>query len=81
MIGVPCRWGMGFSLDMILFPRVPAGARAAWWGGNGGSLSFIDFDARMAIGFVPNRWISGPYEQHRSGNIVRAAYQALNAAS
>lgn len=31
--------------------------------------------------FVPNRWISGPYEQHRSGNIVRAVYQALNAAS
>jgi hypothetical protein len=33
----------------------------------------------MAIGFVPNRWISGRYEQYRSGNIVRAACQALNA--
>ena len=32
-------------------------------GGNGGSLAFIDLDARMAIGFVPNRWITGPYEQ------------------
>ena len=81
VIGVPCRWGMGYLLDMILFPGVPPDARAAWWGGNGGSLSFIDLDARMAIGFVPNRWISGPYEQHRSGNIVRAAYQALKAAS
>jgi len=80
VIGVPCRWGMGFALDMLLFPGVPANARAAWWGGNGGSLSFIDLDARMSIGFVPNRWISGPYEQHRSGNIVRAAYRALRGA-
>jgi CubicO group peptidase (beta-lactamase class C family) len=80
-IGVPCRWGMGFALETALFPGVPQGARAAWWGGNGGSLSFIDLDARMAIGFVPNRWISGPFEQFRSGNIVRAAYEALNGAA
>jgi CubicO group peptidase (beta-lactamase class C family) len=77
VIGVPCRWGMGFSLEMMLFPGVPTEARAAFWAGNGGSLSFIDLDARMAIGYVPNRWISGPFEQYRSGSIVRAAYQAL----
>lgn len=77
VIGVPCRWGMGFSLEMMLFPGVPTEARAAFWAGNGGSLSFVDLDARMAIGYVPNRWISGPFEQHRSGNIVRSAYQAL----
>lgn len=79
VLGPACRWGMGFSLEMMLFPGVPAGARAAWWGGNGGSLSFIDLSARMAIGFVPNRWISGQYETYRSANIVRAAYQALGA--
>jgi CubicO group peptidase (beta-lactamase class C family) len=79
VFGLPCQWAMGFALEMLPFPAVPVGARAAWWGGNGGSLSFIDLDARMAIGFVPNRWISGPYEQHRSGNIMRAAYQALRA--
>jgi CubicO group peptidase (beta-lactamase class C family) len=81
VIGVPCRWGMGFALDMLLFPAVPAGTRAAWWGGNGGSLSFIDLDARMSLGFVPNRWIGGRFEQHRSGNILRAVYQSLGAAS
>jgi CubicO group peptidase (beta-lactamase class C family) len=81
VIGVPCRWAMGFALDMLLFPGVPAGARAAWWGGNGGSLSFIDLDRRMAIGFVPNRWMAGAYEQHRSANIVRAVYQSLSAKS
>jgi CubicO group peptidase (beta-lactamase class C family) len=77
VIGVPCRWAMGFAQDMLLFPGAPRGVRAGWWGGNGGSLSFIDLDARMSIGFVPNRWISGAFEQHRSGNIVKAAYQAL----
>jgi CubicO group peptidase (beta-lactamase class C family) len=80
VIGLPCRWAMGFSLEMLMFPGV-AGARAAWWAGNGGSLSFIDLDARMSIGFVPNRWIAGRFEQYRSGNIVRAAYEALNATS
>lgn len=79
VLGPVCRWGMGFSLETFLFPGVPAGARAAWWGGNGGSLSFIDLDARMSIGFVPNRWISGQFETHRSANIVRAAYQSLAA--
>ena len=78
VMGVPCRWGVGYALETLPFPDVPAGARVAWWGGGGGSLSFVDLDARMSIGFVPNRWISGPYEQHRSGNIVRAAYQALS---
>jgi CubicO group peptidase (beta-lactamase class C family) len=79
VMGIPCKWAMGFSLEMLPFSGVPAGARAAWRGGNGGSLSFVDLDARMAIGFVPNRWIAGPYEQHRSATIVRAAYQALAA--
>lgn len=77
VIGVPCRWAMGFSLEMMMYPGVPAGTRAAFWAGNGGSLSFIDLDARMAVGYVPNRWISGVYEQFRSGNVLCAAYQAL----
>ena len=80
VMGIPCRWGMDYALAMMPFPAVPAvpaGARAAWWGGGGGSLSFVDLDARMSIGFVPDRSISGPYEQHRNGNIVRAAYHAL----
>jgi CubicO group peptidase (beta-lactamase class C family) len=81
IFGVPCRWAMGFALEMAMFPGTPQGARAAFWAGNGGSLAFIDLDARMAIGYVPNRWITGQFEQHRSGNLVRAAYQALAGAA
>ena len=77
VMGVPCRWGMAFSLESSYFPGVPSTVRVGWWGGNGGSLSFIDLDARMSIGFTPNRWISGPHEQDRSRSIVQAAYQSL----
>jgi CubicO group peptidase (beta-lactamase class C family) len=79
VIGVPCRWGMGFSLETSHLPGVPAGARAAWWAGNGGSMSFIDLDARMALGFTPNRWICGAYETNRARQLIRAAYQSLSA--
>jgi len=78
VLGAPCRWGMGFSLETVLFDGVPDGARAGWWGGNGGSMAFIDLDRRMAIGFVPNRWISGPHETDRARSIVQAAYQSLD---
>jgi len=69
-VGVPCRWGMGFSLELAMFPGTPPGARAAWWAGNGGSLSFVDLVARLAIGYVPNRWITGPFEQSSDDELI-----------
>lgn len=77
VIGYPCRWAMGFSLETSIFPGVPRTAHTAWWGGNGGSLAFVDLDAHLSIGYVPNRWISGPFERTRSFNIVQAAYRAM----
>jgi hypothetical protein len=75
VLGVPCRWGMGYSLETAYFPGVPAGARVGWWAGNGGSMSYVDLDARMSLGFVPNRWISGPHETDRARGLIQAAYQ------
>lgn len=49
----------------------------AYLGGNGGSMGFVDFDERMAVGFVMNRWIEGPYEQLRNQRILKAAYDSL----
>jgi CubicO group peptidase (beta-lactamase class C family) len=77
VIGFPCKWGMGFSLELGFIPGVAEGARAGWWAGNGGSLSYVDLDARMAMGFTPNRWISGPHEQNRSRSLLQAAYESL----
>jgi CubicO group peptidase (beta-lactamase class C family) len=36
-----------------------------------------DLDARMSLGFVPNRWFSGSHETDRARNLVRAAYESL----
>jgi len=77
VIDVPCKWGMGFSMETVHFPEVPQRTRAAWWAGNGGSMSFVDLDARLSFGYTPNRWISGPFEQARSRNVLGAVYRAL----
>jgi CubicO group peptidase (beta-lactamase class C family) len=56
VMDIPVRWGMGFALEAPVFENV-LGHRVAYWGGNGGSLGFVDFDERMAVSFVMNRWI------------------------
>jgi CubicO group peptidase (beta-lactamase class C family) len=76
MMGIPVRWGMGFALESSVFENT-LGHRVAYWGGNGGSLGFVDFDARMAVSFVMNRWIEGPYEQVRNQRVLKAAYDSL----
>jgi CubicO group peptidase (beta-lactamase class C family) len=77
VIGLEMRWGMGYSLDKAFF-GVPQSRRVAWWGGNGGSMSYVDLDARMSVGYVPNRWLAGDAASLlRARSIVLAAYAAL----
>jgi hypothetical protein len=52
-------------------------AQCGVWAGHGRSMSYVDLDARMAFGFAPNRWITGPHEQQRSLNILSATYACL----
>jgi CubicO group peptidase (beta-lactamase class C family) len=76
VMGLPIRWGMGYCLGSPVFGQ-GFGPRVAFWGGNGGSLSYVDLDTRMAVGFVMNRWITGPHEWDRNMSIVKAAYTSL----
>lgn len=76
VMDMPVRWGMGFALEAPVFENV-LGHRVECWGGNGGSLGFVDFDERMAVSFVMNRWIEGPYEQVRNQRILKASYESL----
>jgi CubicO group peptidase (beta-lactamase class C family) len=76
VMDMPVRWGMGFALEAPVFENV-LGHRVECWGGNGGSLGFVDFDERMAVSFVMNRWIEGPYEQVRNQRILKATYESL----
>jgi len=59
-----------------LFDNV-RGHRVAYWGGNGGSLGFVDFDERMAVSVVMNRWVIGAYEFVRNQRILKAAYDCV----
>lgn len=76
VMDMPVRWGMGFALHSPLFSNT-AGHRVVYWGGNGGSLAFVDFDTKMVVSFVMNRWIEGPYEQIRNQRILQAAYASI----
>lgn len=76
LLDVPVRWGMGFCLESPLFAN-ELGHRLAYWGGNGGSLGYTDFDERMNISFVMNRWIEGPFEYARQQRIVKTVYECL----
>jgi CubicO group peptidase (beta-lactamase class C family) len=80
-LGAAIRWGIGYSLEVSLMPGVPAGARAAWWAGNGGSMAYVDLDARMSLAYYPNRWISGQHEMDRARVAIQAAYESLAAAN
>src|SRR5262245_4402499 len=87
VLGIPLTWGMGYCLDPWIQPSDLAGAapkvaerlgrRVGHWGGGGGSMSYVDLDARLSFGYTPNRWITGPHEQDRSLNVLRAVYACL----
>jgi hypothetical protein len=76
VIDVPIRWGMGYCITPGAVPAA-VGSRVAWWAGNGGSMSWVDLDRRMAFGYAPNRWITGPHELDRSVNLLNAVYESL----
>jgi CubicO group peptidase (beta-lactamase class C family) len=76
VMGVPIAWGLGYAV------RSPLGGldfapRVAYWGGNGGSMSFVDLDQRMSFGYAQNRWIRGPYELDRCRVLLSAVYESL----
>jgi hypothetical protein len=50
-MGVPITWGMGYALRSPL-SGLDFAPRVAYWGGNGGSMAFVDLDARMSFGYA-----------------------------
>lgn len=76
VLGVPVRWGMGFALNSQEAPVGP-NPRACWWGGWGGSLVLIDYDARAVICYVMNKMNSTTIGDKRSARLTRAFYGAL----
>jgi CubicO group peptidase (beta-lactamase class C family) len=78
VMGVPIRWGMGYCVGAP-GGGLDFGPRVAYWGGNGGSMAYVDFDHRMSFGYAPNRWIRGAHELDRCRLLLQALYDALEA--
>jgi CubicO group peptidase (beta-lactamase class C family) len=81
VLGIPLAWGIGYALPAPpLDALVPAGSQVFFWGGYGGSMSFVDVGRRMTISFVMNKLqqdiIGGP----RVAALVACAYACLAAA-
>ena len=49
-----------------------------FWGGWGGSIAVVDFDAKVSIAYVMNRMDSELTGDVRGRRIVDAAYQSLS---
>ncbi len=75
ILGIPIRYGMGFGLPggMIPFPN----PNSCYWGGYGGSIVFIDMDARTTISYVMNRMEGTTTGDVRSIGLAMAMWAAL----
>jgi CubicO group peptidase (beta-lactamase class C family) len=73
--GEPARYGMGYGLNNGELP----GPRTCYWGGWGGSLVIVDFDAHLTVSYMMNRMLGGTTGDKRAESIVAAAYASLKA--
>ena len=73
----PVRFGLGYALSLFGMPF--GDRRVAFWGGSGGSLIVVDFDARMTIAYAMNQLEGSPFGDRRNAGLVKAAYAAVDA--
>jgi CubicO group peptidase (beta-lactamase class C family) len=67
-LGASMSYGMGYAVS----------GRTCFWGGMGGSLVFVDFDAAMTVAYVMNQMLyDGPTSDERGMTMVLAAYTGL----
>jgi CubicO group peptidase (beta-lactamase class C family) len=75
VLGMPTRFGLGFSLPPMLSPA--AGPAAFGHPGAGGSLAFADPEAGIAFGYVMNQMQLGLTGDRRTETLVAALYDCL----
>lgn len=76
VLGIPIRFGMGYGLKNDLMPIGPS-TNYCFWGGYGGSLMFVDRDARLCLSYVMNRMDAALVGDMRGISLVMAMYQAI----
>ena len=75
ILGGPARFGLGFGLSGGVVPLPKR--NAMYWGGYGGSLAIIDFDARTTFAYVMNRMLGTTTGDTRAFGLAMAMWQAL----
>jgi CubicO group peptidase (beta-lactamase class C family) len=71
----PARFGLGFGLAGGIVP-LPS-PNTIYWGGYGGSLAIIDFDARTSFGYAMNRMMGTTTGDTRAFGLAMAMWAAL----
>jgi CubicO group peptidase (beta-lactamase class C family) len=75
ILGAPVRYGMGFGLPGAMVPL--PNPNSMFWGGYGGSLAVIDFDARTTFGYAMNKMAPTTTGDLRAMGLVMAVWQAM----
>lgn len=77
VLGIPVRFGLGYGKPspVVPFPN----ADTVFWGGWGGSLIVVDFDARMTFSYVMNRMNSTTTGDARVAGMIMGMYAGLAA--
>ena len=76
VLGVPMSFGMGYGLRSAEVPISP-NQNAVFWGGWGGSIIVIDFDAQLTFAYVMNKMGEGTMGDARGLSLAMAVYGAL----
>jgi len=77
VMGIPARFGLGFGLAGGLVPL--PNKNSMFWGGYGGSIIIIDYDARATMSYVMNVMHGTTTGDMRGLGLAMATFQALAA--
>ena len=70
VLGIPVRFGLGFGINSGLMPNPNTG----YWGGYGGSVAVVDFDARISMCYVMNKMVATTMGDTRAFRMMAAVW-------
>ena len=75
VLGMPARFGLGFGLPGAWFE--PPNPDCIFWCGWGGSIGFIDMNAKVSFAYAMNRMSSGLLIDARAHAMLKALWKSL----
>ena len=78
VLGIPVTFGMGYGIWSEETPLGP-NKNTCYWGGYGGSVVFLDMDAKICVSYVMNRMEPSLAGDPRGMALIMGVYQSLMA--